>query len=42
MPFDIKVPSSSLKVAMTETEIGDGTIHDNVEDMLRDLKKDDI
>jgi len=42
MPFDIKVPSSQLKTAMRETQAGQGTIHDNIEDMLKDLREDDI
>jgi len=42
MPFDIKVPSSQLKTAMRETQAGQGAMHDNIEDMLKDLREDDI
>ena len=42
MPFDIKVPSQRLKIAMDETMAGEGSFHDSVEDMLKDIKQDDL
>jgi len=42
MPFDIKIPSSQLKTAMRETKAGQGAMHDNIEDMLKDIREDDI
>ena len=42
MPFDIKVPSQRLKIAMDETMAGEGGFHDSAEDMLKDIKQDDL
>ena len=39
MPFDIKVPSDRLKKAMKEAKESEGTYHDEVEDLMIDLKK---
>lgn len=38
MPFDIKIPSKQLLSAMRETEMNEGTFHDTIEDLVKDLK----
>ncbi len=39
MPFDIKVPSDRLKKAMKEAKENQGTDHDDIDDLVADLKK---
>jgi DNA-damage-inducible protein J len=39
MPFDIKVPSDRLKKAMKEAKENQGTYHDDIDDLVADLKK---
>ena len=39
MPFDIKVPSDRLKQAMKEAKENEGTYHDDIDDLVTDLKK---
>lgn len=39
MPFDIKVPSKQLQKAIKEAENHKGNYHDNINDMMHDLKK---
>jgi len=39
MPFDIKVPSERLKQAMKEAKENEGTYHENMDDLISDLKK---
>ena len=38
IPFELKVPSNRLKLAMDEAKNNEGTYHDNIDDMMRDLK----
>jgi len=38
IPFELKVPSDRLKVAMDEGKNCDGTYHNDIEDMMKDLK----
>ncbi|MCX6077389.1 MAG: type II toxin-antitoxin system RelB/DinJ family antitoxin [Campylobacterales bacterium] len=38
IPFELKVPSARLKLAMDEAKNNDGAYHDDVDDMMRDLK----
>jgi len=38
IPFELKVPSARLKTAMDEAKNSQGTYHDNVDDMMKDLK----
>jgi|GEM_PF-5332886 len=38
----VKIPSSQLKTAMREAKAGQGAMRNNVEDMLKDLREDDI
>lgn len=37
IPFELKVPSKRLKLAMNEAKDNKGTYHDNVDDLMRDL-----
>ncbi len=39
--FDLKVPSMQLENAMDEARNEKGTYHDNIDDMMKDLKSDD-
>ena len=38
IPFDLKVPNSRLKLAMQEAKDGEGSHHDDIDDMMKDLK----
>jgi len=38
MPFDIKVPSKQLEKAMQEARDNIGTYHNNIDDLMADLK----
>ena len=38
IPFDLKVPSDRLKIALDEAKNSEGTYHDHIDDMLKDLK----
>jgi DNA-damage-inducible protein J len=38
IPFDLKVPSKQLKNAMIEAKNSEGTYHDNIDVMMKDLK----
>lgn len=38
IPFELKAPSSRLKSAMDEAKNNEGTYHDNIDDMIKDLK----
>lgn len=38
IPFELRAPSAKLKLAMDEAKNSEGTYHDNVDDMMRDLK----
>ena len=38
IPFELKVPSDRLKTAMQESKNSEGTYHDDIDDMLKDLK----
>ena len=38
IPFELKVPSDKLKIAMDEVKNSEGTYHDNIDDMMKDLK----
>ena len=38
IPFELKVPSDKLKIAMDEAKKSEGTYHDNIDDMMKDLK----
>ena len=38
IPFELKVPSNRLKLAIDEAKNNEGTYHDNIDDMMRDLK----
>ncbi len=38
IPFDLKIPSKQLKNAMNEAKNSKGTYHDNIDDMMKDLK----
>ena len=40
IPFELKVPSSRLKSAMDEAKNSQGTYHDDIDDMLKDLNLD--
>jgi len=39
MPFDIKVPSKELKKALQEARENMGTYHNDIDDLMADLKK---
>jgi len=39
--FDIKLPSKQLKKAMAEARDNKGSYHNNIEDMIKDLKSND-
>lgn len=39
MPFDIKLPSKQLQKAIKEADSDIGTYDDNLDDMVKDLKK---
>ncbi len=39
MPFDIKVPSKRLKKAMKEAKEDEGSYHQNLDELIADLKK---
>ena len=38
IPFELKVPSDRLKTAMNEAKNAQGIYHDNIDDMMKDLK----
>jgi len=38
IPFELKVPSDRLKTAMDEAKSSQGTYHDGIDDMMKDLK----
>ena len=38
IPFELKVPSDKLKLAMDEAKNSEGTYHDNIDDMMKDLE----
>ncbi|MEA3315224.1 MAG: type II toxin-antitoxin system RelB/DinJ family antitoxin [Campylobacterota bacterium] len=38
IPFDMKLPSKQLKKAMEEARDNKGSYHNNIEDMIKDLK----
>ncbi|MGZ8547126.1 MAG: type II toxin-antitoxin system RelB/DinJ family antitoxin [Sulfuricurvum sp.] len=39
MPFDIKVPSKQLDMAMKESKNNEGSFHDTLDDLIDDLKR---
>lgn len=39
MPFDIKVPSKQLKMAIEESKNNEGSFHDALDDLMDDLKQ---
>ena len=41
IPFDLKVPSKQLQNAMNEAKNDKGTYHDDIDDMMKDLKSND-
>ena len=41
IPFDVKIPSKQLRNAINEAKTNQGVFHDNIEDMMEDLKSDD-
>ena len=41
IPFNLKVPSKQLQNAMNEAKNNKGTYHDNIDDMMKDLKIND-
>ena len=38
IPFELKVPSARLKIAMEEAKKSEGTYHEDLDDMMKDLK----
>jgi DNA-damage-inducible protein J len=38
IPFDVKAPSPQLKKAIVEAENNEGTFHNSIEDLMKDLK----
>ena len=38
IPFELKVPSDRLKIAMDEAKNSEGTYHNDLDDMMKDLK----
>lgn len=38
IPFELKVPSDRLKKSMDEAKNSEGTFHDNIDGMMKDLK----
>jgi len=38
IPFELKVPSDRLKIAIDEVKNSEGSYHDNIDDMMKDLK----
>ena len=38
IPFELKAPSARLKSAMDEAKNNEGTYHDDIDDMIKDLK----
>jgi len=38
IPFELKVPSNQLQIAMNEAKNAEGTYHDNIDEMMKDLK----
>ena len=38
IPFELKVPSDRLKIAMDEAKNSEGIYHDDIEAMMKDLK----
>jgi len=38
IPFELKIPNDRLKTAMDEAKKSQGTYHDNIDDMMKDLK----
>ena len=38
IPFELKVPSDRLQTAMDEAKSSQGIYHDDIDDMLKDLK----
>ena len=38
IPFELKIPSARLKTAIEEANTNQGTFHENIEDMIKDLK----
>ena len=41
IPFDLKVPSIQLQTAMDEAKSNQGTMHNSMDEMMKDLKSDD-
>ena len=41
IPFDLKIPSVQLQTAMDEARSNQGTMHDNIDEMMKDLKSND-
>lgn len=39
MPFDIKIPSKQLKLAIEESKNNEGSFHDTLDDLIDDLKR---
>jgi len=38
IPFELKVPSDRLKIAMEEAKNLEGSYHNSIDDMMKDLK----
>ncbi len=38
IPFELKIPTARLKTAIEEANTNQGTFHENIEDMIKDLK----
>ncbi len=38
IPFELKVPSEQLKLAIDEAKNSKGTYHDDIESLMKDLK----
>jgi len=38
IPFELKVPSDRLQTAMEEAKKSQGTYHESIEEMMKDLK----
>ena len=41
IPFDLKIPSVQLQTAMDEARSNQGTMHGNIDEMMKDLKSND-
>jgi len=38
IPFELKIPSKQLKIAMNEARNSEGTYDESIEEMMKDLK----